>query len=422
MEKISNALHSKIAKNGIYMILLQGFNTIIPLLALPYITRILSPSAYGEFSIALNWVGYFQVIVEYGFALNGSRRAAIYKEKEKISEIHSNIICARIVLFILCVLMFVIIIIATRIDKVQIVCMAILFLMVFAVVFQQNWFFQGIAEMKNITVINVISRSISVVLIFLLVKKPSDLYLYCLLYISNFVISSLFGCLVVWFRYKIRFSLVKSSAIKQELINAGPLFVSSAMSKIFGGIGITVLSIISTEDAVGVYSAINKIPCVLTLIFAAISQTLYPFMCNAFEISFNNGLRSVKKYGRPVFLFFAIGGLLIIATNNSIVRIALGADYVDSSTLLIPFVIWVLFGIINNFLGIQILVASGHQKEYSIAFTISVTMMFGLMIVLGKLLGAYGIAYASMISEMILSLILAVFVKSIIKNKKRVIV
>ena len=417
MNRVKKILASKLTINGLWMLALQGFNTIIPLLTLPYITRILSTSAYGEFSIALNWVSYFQVVVEYGFGLTGARRAATNKNKDDLDTVHSNIISARLVLLALCVAIFAVLILVTKAAETQIICMLVLFLMVFAIVFQQNWFFQGIAEMKNITIINVISRTISVVLIFLLVKKPDDLFLYCFLYISNYLISSLFGCVVVWRKYNVKFRLPKFCAIKQEIIDGWPLFVSSAMTKIFGSIGITILGVIATKEAVGVYSAINKIPYVLTLLFAAISQALYPFMCNSFEVSFKNGVTNVKKYGLPVFSVFALGGLLIMATNSLIVKIAFGPAYTGSSTLLIPFVIWVLFGIINNFLGIQTLVASGHQKEYSTAFTISVVIMLILMVLLGKLFGAYGIAYASMISEISLSFLLILFIQKVMKRE-----
>lgn len=417
MEKKSNIFHSKMAENGFWMVLLQGFNTIIPLLTLPYITRILSTAAYGEFSIALNWIGYFQVIVEYGFGLTGARRVATHKRKEELDVLHSDIICARLVLLILCVAFFTVLVLLMHIERTQVICMVVLFLMILAIVFQQNWFFQGVAEMKNITIINVISRSISVALIILLVKSPNDLYLYCFLYISNFIISSIFGCLVVRFKYGVKFSFPHFNEIINELIDGWPLFVSSAMTKIFGNIGITILALISSKDVVGIYSAISKIPYVLSSLFSAIAQALYPYICNSFENSYKNGLKNVRKYGIPVFFFFVIGGVLIVAANNFIVRIAFGADYVGSSTLLIPFVIWVLFGIANNFLGIQTLVASGHQKEYSTAFTISVAVMLGLMFLLGHFFGEYGIAYASMISEMILSVMLILFIKKVMKKE-----
>ena len=66
---------------------------------LPYITRILGSSGYGDFSLALNWILYLQVIVEYGFAYWGSRKVAT-SGREKLQKIYSMIITARIVLMI----------------------------------------------------------------------------------------------------------------------------------------------------------------------------------------------------------------------------------------------------------------------------------------------------------------------------------
>ena len=54
---------SRLVKNGLWLLLLQFFNMVAPLLTLPYITRVLSEADFGSFSLALNWVGYLQVIV-----------------------------------------------------------------------------------------------------------------------------------------------------------------------------------------------------------------------------------------------------------------------------------------------------------------------------------------------------------------------
>lgn len=418
MEKFRKILQSKLAQNGMWLIILQGFNMIIPLLTLPYITRILSQSAYGEFSLALNWIGYFQVIVEYGFGLTGARKVAMRKSNKEASTIHSNIIFARLLLMLGCLMLFIIIIIFVPIEKTQIMCMAILFLMIVSITFQQTWFFQGISEMKNITIINVISRAISVFLIFILVKTPDDLYLYCFLYISNFLISSMVGYIVVKKKYQVKLHFCGLKAVILELKEGWYLFVSSAMTKIFSSIGITILGFFSTTEKVGIYAAINKIPYVLMLLFSAISQALYPYMCKKFSESYKNGLKSIKKIGIPVLGCFIAGGLIIMFFNNLIVKIAFGLDYAQDSTLLVPFVIWVLAGIINNFLGIQTLVASGHQKEYSKSFQISVIVMFVLMFTFGYFWSSYGIAFASMCSEILLTCLLYRNVKKLEKTNR----
>lgn len=74
-------LGTKLFQNGMWLFILQIFNTVVPLLTLPYITRVLGTSNYGVFSLSLNWVTYFQVIVEYGFGLREQER---YLSKEMI--------------------------------------------------------------------------------------------------------------------------------------------------------------------------------------------------------------------------------------------------------------------------------------------------------------------------------------------------
>lgn len=72
---------SKLIKNGFWLFVLQVFNTVVPMFTLPYITRILGPSGYGDFSLALNWILYLQVIVEYGFGYWGPERLRLVEGK-----------------------------------------------------------------------------------------------------------------------------------------------------------------------------------------------------------------------------------------------------------------------------------------------------------------------------------------------------
>ena len=65
------------------MYLLQFFNAIVPLLTLPYITRVLGASQYGLYALAINFVGYLQVLVEYGFGMSATREIALSSEDDR---------------------------------------------------------------------------------------------------------------------------------------------------------------------------------------------------------------------------------------------------------------------------------------------------------------------------------------------------
>ena len=127
-KKIADLLKSKVLANSAWLIILQVFNTIVPLLTLPYITRVLGASNYGVFSLALNWVTYFQVIVEYGFGFTGARKVSIHGD-EGLQELYNRIITARIFLLFGTFLTMNILSAVLRVSRAQYICMNILFLL-----------------------------------------------------------------------------------------------------------------------------------------------------------------------------------------------------------------------------------------------------------------------------------------------------
>lgn len=417
--KIKSLIKSKIFKNSIWLTILQVVNTVIPFITIPYITRVLGTSVYGNFSITLNWILYFQVLVEFGFGLSGSRKVAIAKDDKEIGIIFNNIISARIVLLSISFILMNIISLLFGFDKKMYVSMLLLFIMIIGTTFQLTWLFQGKQDMKFITIINVVSRMISIILIFLFVKNENDLYLYCILYSITLFLSSLISLIVAKKNYNLKFKFAKYKDVINEINEAKYLFVSSAMTKIFSGFGITVLGIFSSSNIVGIYSAIYKIPYILTMFFSPISQALYPFCSLEYKKDFNSGVKKVKSVFLPVFLLFLIPSLLIILFRDFTVRIVFGPEYSNYSFVMIPLVLQFLFAIINNFVGIQMLVASKHQKEYTKAFSIGCLAIVICNFLLGYYFSIYGVGIAALLGEFVLFVALMIQFKKIYNKEKK---
>lgn len=166
---IKSLLKTKLFKNGFWLFVLQVFNTVVPLVTLPYIIRVLGTDNYGIFSISLNWITYFQVIVEYGFGYTGSRKVSINKD-DSIQPLYSRIISARLILMLISYSAMNVFSFIARISIEQYFSMTILFLVIVGVSFQLTWLFQGKQDMKFITIVNAVSRLISVVLVFYLLE------------------------------------------------------------------------------------------------------------------------------------------------------------------------------------------------------------------------------------------------------------
>ena len=420
VNKIQKILKSKVFKNGIWLTILQFVNTIIPVLTVPYITRILGTEEYGNFSIALNWILYFQVLVEFGFGLSGARKVALINDENELEKLFDNIISSRILLFLISFALLNIVSLISGFNLKIYVCMLLLFIMILGTTFQLTWLFQGKQDMKFITITNVISRVVSVVLIFLLVKSKNDLYVYCILYSITLFLSSAISMIVARKKYNLSFHFSKIYDIKNEINDGKYLFASSAIIKIFSGFGITVLGIVSTSSNTGIYSAIYKIPYILTMFFSPISQAIFPYNSAKFKDNFIKGINNVRKICIPIFIIFFMCGFLIIILRNIIVNILFGAKYEPYSIIVIPLVIQFLLAIVNNFLGIQTLIASGNQKGYSECLSIGCVAIVLFNIILGSIFDLYGVALAAALGELILTISLFIKCKKLINKYSNV--
>ena len=415
---IKSIIQKSVVRNSIWLFVLQGFNTILPLLTVPYVTRVLSPEGYGDFSIALNWAGYMQLIVEYGFALNAPRKLAISTSLDEEAALYSRVIWAR---GLLCILEIIVVVFGYRLLPLSDVvkkCIVILCISVIGTVVQHTWFFQGKEDMRFITISNVVSRAVSTVLIFVFVKKQTDVFTYCFLYSSHFVVVGFIGLIIAKRRYHVKIKRCSCKDIFFELKDSFNLFLSASMVRVISAIGVTYLGFVVSSTSVGIYNALNKFPYLITLAWAPISQSLYPYMSKSFDVSWKNGVKTLKKLMLPIMLGFSLMGGFIIIARYPLTKLVFGDQYLLDVDLVIPLIIWVIVGILNNFLGIQVLCASGKSKEYRSSIIVCLVMTVSLTFLLGSKYLSFGVAYASLISEVGLSFVLAMRIRHINRNNE----
>lgn len=103
---------------------------------------------------------------------------------------------------------------------------------------------------------------------------------------------------------------------------------------------------------------------------------------------------------------FAVLAIFITVFSRTIVYYAYGPEYAGYHFLVFPLVIYDFFSILNNFLGIQILVGSGHMREYGRAFQTGIVVSILSNLAGGYLWDILGIAVAPAVSEICLTALL----------------
>src|SRR5918992_582225 len=93
------AKQSSLRRNVGSLYLLLGANYAIPLITIPYLVRVLGPTAFGSVAFAQGLIAYIVLLVNYGFDWTATRSIAVQRDEHFIVErTASSVWVAKVVL------------------------------------------------------------------------------------------------------------------------------------------------------------------------------------------------------------------------------------------------------------------------------------------------------------------------------------
>lgn len=404
--------YSRVFKNFLALFTLQGLNYILPMVTVPYLTRILGPANYGKTIFAASIIVYFQVITDYGFGMSATRNISLNREnKEKVSEIFSAVIWIKLALTTLC--FFILLIMISSIPRLRGEYLLYLFtyLGVLGNALFPIWLFQGLEEMKYITYLNVVIRVLYTLSIFIFIRSADQYTLLPLISSLVNIIIGLFSLLVVFKKFNIRLKMTNFKVVKAELVDGWHLFVTSIFSNFVSNGGNLMIGALLGDTMVGYYGAIDKITKSVIALFSPITTALFPFINRRFKKSARDGIQEIKKLGILVTLGACFVAAVMFFGSWVLVRLLCGGAYVDYSDILKIHAFWLVASIANNFLGIQLLIGMGQGKYYTRAFVVAGIITIGTQLILVNPLSVFSIPTGMLIGEVSLTIIMIFIIK-----------
>lgn len=179
LKKLSS--HS-VARNAGALGVMQIANYAVPLLLLPFLTRQLGAEAFGVVAITLASIQLAFVLTDYGFSLSATHSISINREnKQFVNEKIAAIFGAKVFLVIVASVLLVVIPASISEFREYLEFFVVAIIATVAQAFQPIWLFQGIEQMKNITLFTVLTKVVYAVLVLSLVSGPQDaiIVIYC---------------------------------------------------------------------------------------------------------------------------------------------------------------------------------------------------------------------------------------------------
>ena len=356
LDKVLKSKNTKtLTKNFSALALLQILRYLIPLIVLPYVTPIIGLEHFGEIAIASSFTLIVQTFVNYSFGFMGARDIARNRgDKEKVSEIVSKTLLSYVLIYLVLVLLATgVILLIPKFRAIWPVIAISLTWPIFSA-FVSEWFFQGIEQMQNITIVNALSRVVFLVLIFVFIKEKEDYLLYPLFNSVGFMIAAVYSIVMMFTKYQCRFRVPSWGKIIRYIKQGKDLFLNQACVMLLNKTPNILLGTLSGSASAGLYDAAFRLQDAGYHGVDTINRTFFPFLARRMD--------KHKAYRRINFAFALVLAIILFVFAPLLVRLLYAPEFAPSVQLLRILAISVLFLGISSTYGVNHLLLIGKEK------------------------------------------------------------
>ena len=389
----------KILRNYIYNALYQLIRIILPFILVPYTLSHIGTRTLGIYDYAgsiMNWFILFGVL---GINTYGNREIAkVRNDKGSLQtafwEIFAMQVCNVLIamaLFYVWIALFV----HENVFYYQLTGLTMI-----ASALDISWFFFGVEDFKKASIRNILVKCLGVALIFLMVKSPSDLWIYILINVG----SELFGQAVLFLQLRQYVGFEKISlknAYRHHFKATFQLFIPTIAISVYTMLDTTMVGALYSEEHVTLYkTSMNIIKMFLSLI-TAIGTVTMPRVTNVFyndndgeakaEHLINSTMKFVNMLSWPMCF-----GMMAIATNFIAWYTPEYPIIANLVRLGCPIIILISM---SNVTGIQYMVPTGMFNQYTISIVSGSVINFICNMIMIPRHGATGAIVGSIVAE-----------------------
>ena len=410
-----NRSNSKLRFNIVASSIYQLVATIVPIITIPYITRIFIVEQIGSYNLSYSIVVFLSLISKFGIDTYGVREISKASNITDRDQIYFNLFSIQLVnsliLFLLCNLIFYIFF-----DNISSSLAMTQSLLILVNILDISWFFIGIEAISKIILRNIVTKILSTALIFLLVNESNQLSMYALInilgiFLGNLVMVWASLSIVNYNNISINFSLI-------HLKNSFKLFIPKVLNNSYNTIDKSLIEYLSTTTNVGFYSEGQKF---IKILFSVIEQAFNAISPRMSYYIANNEIIEVKKIFKKsleyCIIFSTIMTSGILGLSEYFVDFFYGDGYSGVASVLNILSIALIIVPINGLITSGLVVPLSKDKIYRNS-TISMILMGMLfLLILVPQYGAFGASIAYVFSQLSMLIYLSWSLKNIINFK-----
>ena len=400
----------KVIKNYLYNLSYQILTIILPIITVPYVTRIFTSEDLGNYGFYNSIVSYFSLFAMLGIGIYGTKQIAAARD---VSSTFWNIYAIQLIASLLALFVYVITLVS--IPKMSGIVPIILGIVLLTKMIDISWLFTGKEDFKKITLRNTMVKVAGVISIFTFIKSSEDLYLYIFL----IVIFDFLGQFVMWIPAKkfIKRPSFDTKIIKKNLHPIVLLFLPQVAISLYVVLDRTLLGLLGSYSDVGIYEQGQKLTSILLTVVSSLGAVMLPRVANLLSERKEKEAQNMVRFSFILYnliIFPMIFGL--IAINEIFVKLFLGQNFQDVKYVLYIIVFNIMFIGWTNILGYQVLVVRNKNKEFMLSTTIPAIVSVAVNITVIPFFGYIGASITSVVVEFLVFAIQWYYSRNIINK------
>lgn len=391
--------------NAILNMIKQLCSVIFPLVTVPYVSRILGSEYYGRYNFGNSVIGYFTLLAGLGIANYAIREGARIRDNtNKIAKFSNEVFSINIISTVVSyIVLFILLLFSVQLHNYRLLIL-VQSTSILLTTLGADWINSIYEDYFYITVRYIGMQTIAMLLLFMVVRQPEDYIKYAVVTVIASAGGNIFNIFYVRRYVHLHFTLRCNFKLHFKPIML--LFCNAIAGTIYVNSDTTILGILQTESAVGIYSLSTKIYLVIKQVLNAVIMVSLPRLSALLAV---NDIENYKKISNKIMnalctiIFPAIVGLFIL--SEKCILIVGGEQYIAGANALKILSIAAAFAVLACFYSCAIMLPFRQEKICLIASLVSALVNIVLNFVVIPMWSYNGAALTTLISEMIVFLI-----------------
>ena len=386
-----------IRKNFSYNFAYQVLSIVTPLVTAPYLSRVLGADGVGTYSYTYSITNYFVMFATLGMSTYGVRLiASCGDDRGQRSKDFCEAYCSQLIVGGFVVVAYAVY--AAFFAVVPGTITLVWGLWVLSAVVDVSWLLFGVEEFKIPTIRSMVTKILSLVVIFVFVHGERDLWIYVLAIAGSFFVNQA----LIWpfvNRY-VDFVKPRMRPIFVHFRGNARLFLPVVAISLYGSFDKLMLGSMSGMAQTGYYEYAEKIISIPLGLVTALGTVMLPRMAD----TLNNGKRSegLELLDMSMWVMLAASfatafGIAAIAPEFVIVY--LGEGFNGSELLIMVLAITVPLIAGSNVLGRQYLLPSGRDNSYTASVCFGAVVNVALNFIAIPHFAAFGASVTTVVAE-----------------------